>query len=169
MQCTQQQCKEQTYNFHDLATHPTTLGDLSLSEQQDQRRNESAAIKSQHLATLSTIQGVYPSSKAEGICRLIYENVNGLTPCLDKNNKLMKLCNMIEDMQVDIVGICEHRINFAHKDVLSGPRQLFQRKATMQATAGHNVHENIGRIQELGWQLPDFVTIKMTVIYRKKG
>jgi len=34
--------------------------------------------------------------------------------------------------------------------VVSGPRQLFRQEAALLATAGHNVHENVGSIQEGG-------------------
>ncbi len=88
-------------------------------------------------------------TKAEGIHRIIYKNVNGFQPWLKRNPKLMKFCNIIDELQADIVGICEHRINFAHEQVVNGLRQLFQREASIATIAGFNRHENMARIQAM--------------------
>ncbi len=97
---------------------------------------------------MTSTHGVFPSKKAEGICRIVYKNVNGLQPHLDQNNKLMKLCDVINKLQAGIVRLCEHRNNFAHAQVVSGPWQMFQQEATIQAIAGHNIYENVGPRQE---------------------
>lgn len=62
----------------------------------------------------------------------------------------MKLCNVIDDFQAYNMGIFEHQINFAHGQVVSGPRQMFQLDTTLLMTVGHNIHDNFGCIQEGG-------------------
>jgi hypothetical protein len=57
------------------------------------------------------IHGVAPASKAEGVIRLIYENVNGISNKLSKNDKVEKAKEIINDLEVDIVACNEHRLN----------------------------------------------------------
>ncbi len=114
------------------------------------RSDEQAAAEKARNTALFQVQGNYPSTKSEGICRVVYENVNGLQPRIHNNPKLMKLCDIIDELEADIVGMCEHRINFAHKKVVNGPRQLFQREAHLVTIAGYNKNENVAQIQEGG-------------------
>ncbi len=62
----------------------------------------------------------------------------------------MKFCNIIDELQANIVGNCEQRINFGHDLVVNGLCQLFQREAMLLATAGYNCHKNMGPVQEGG-------------------
>lgn len=78
----------------------------------------------------------------------------------------MKLCDIIDELQANIVGICEHCINFAHKDVVSGARQLFQWEASLLTATGHNVHEKVGRVQEGGTMM---LAIDKVTQYKKTG
>ncbi len=126
------------------AKPPTPMEELPLTTQQDLWYNELSSIESQWVTALTSTHGVYPSMKADGIWWIIFKNLNGLQPWLDKNNKLIKLCDMIDKLQADVVGLCKNRINFAHASVVSGPRQMFQQEATIQSTAGHNIHKNVG-------------------------
>ncbi len=114
-------------------------------------------VKKEHQDVLSAAQqeiyqtqGTFPNRKAEGIRRLLYENINGLQPRLTNNDKLMKLSDIIHNLQADICCFAEHRINFGHRTVTNGPGQLFRRDAVISTTAGHNTHENISRVQEGG-------------------
>ncbi len=122
----------------------------SIADSQELLYAESQGVQQAGDNEIYQFHGVYPSSKAEGICRIIYENVNGLQSSLTNNNKLMKLCDTIDLLQADIVGIMEHRINFRHPDVVNGPKQMFQREMALSAVGGHNIHECVGRVQEGG-------------------
>jgi hypothetical protein len=56
------------------------------------------------------IHGVAPASKPEGVIRLIYENVNGISNRLSNNNKVKKAKEIIDELEVDIVAYKEHHL-----------------------------------------------------------
>jgi hypothetical protein len=58
---------------------------------------------------------VAPSQKAEGIVRLVYENVNGLRAQHGGNQKLSKLKVVLDDLEADIFAFNEHKNNLKHK------------------------------------------------------
>ena len=100
------------------------------------------------------VHGSAPKSKGEGITRLIYENVNGLNNRLCDNEDVEKAKEIHDFLEVDIVAYNEHRLNMAHKSNVNGFNQLFKGgEAAIQSVVAHNVHENIGRIQEGGTSL----------------
>ena len=100
---------------------------------------------------LTTVHGVAPGKKQEGIGRLILENVNGLSTRISGNEKLEKGKALIDDLEPDIVAITEHRINHKHKKNRNGLRQMFDGgEADIRAIQAHNVHENVSKVQEGG-------------------
>jgi hypothetical protein len=56
-----------------------------------------------------------PPKKAEGTIRLIYENINGLSNRTIKNEKLDRARAIHDDLEVDIVAYCKHRLNMRHR------------------------------------------------------
>ena len=102
---------------------------------------------------LLSVHGVAPGSKAEGIVRLIYENLNGLNSRMSDDEKLDKARELIHDLEADIVCYNEHRLNLMHKDNKNGFSQLFRGgEADIRTIAAHNRHEGkeVGRVQEGG-------------------
>jgi hypothetical protein len=102
---------------------------------------------------LLSVHGVARGTKAEGIVRLIYENLNGLNSRMSENEKLEKARELIHDLEADIVCYNEHRINLMHRDNKNGFSQLFRGgEADIQTIAAHNRHEGkeVGRVQEGG-------------------
>ncbi len=100
------------------------------------------------------IHSFAPPKKAEGNVRLIYENVNRLNTHLQDNEKLEKMKEIHDKHEINIAAYCEHKINFKHKRNVNGFNQLFKGgKAPIQSIAAHNVHENVGRIQQGGTSL----------------
>jgi hypothetical protein len=100
---------------------------------------------------VSLVHGVSPGWKQDGICRLIYENVNGLDIHHMDHPKIIKARKLHNNLEVDIVAYNEHRLNMQHKDNQIGFNQIFfGREADIKSTVVHNVHENIGHIQEGG-------------------
>lgn len=102
---------------------------------------------------LLQVHGLAPSTKQEGVVRIIYENLNGLHARLSNNDKLDKAKQVIDELEADIVCYNEHRLNLAHKDNKSGISQLFSGGETeVRAVAAHNKHEAriAGRVQEGG-------------------
>lgn len=93
---------------------------------------------------------MHPNMKAEGIWCIVYENVNSIKPILSNNSKLIKFCDMIDNLQAIIVSVCKHEINILHSTVVNSQQQLFQWEATIQAVEGHNTHKTVGWVQEGG-------------------
>ncbi len=118
--------------------------ELSIADSQELLYAESQGVHQAEDCKIYQLHGVYPSSKAKGICWIIYKNVNSLQSSLTNNNKLMKLCDTINQLQADIVGYTEHKINFRHPDVVNSQKQMFQQEAALSAVGGHNIHECMG-------------------------
>jgi len=103
---------------------------------------------------LLEVHGVAPRKKADGIVRLIYEDVNELNSRMTDNEKLNKIRDVIDELEVDIAAFNEHRMNLRHKDNRNGFSQLFRGgEADIRSVAANNVHENVGRVQEGGTAL----------------
>ncbi len=71
------------------------------------------------------IHGTAPKSKGEGVIRLIYENVNGLSNRLSDNEKVGWAKEIHDTLKVDIVAYNEHRLNMGHKLNINGFNQSF--------------------------------------------
>ncbi len=99
------------------------------------------------------VHGVVPGRKADGVVRLIYENLDGLSNKISGNEKLEKEKGIIDDLEADLVCLNEHKQNLMHKDNTNGFSQLFQGgEAEVRSVAAHNRHEGrqAGRTQEGG-------------------
>ncbi len=128
----------------------------SATEQQERRRVREAVVSDNVLR----IHGTAPGSKGEGITRLIYENVNGLSNRITDNEKLERAKDLQDELEVDISAYNEHRLNMAHRQNINGFNQLFKGgKAAVRSAVAHNVHENIGKVQEGGTSLLMFGAI----------
>jgi hypothetical protein len=90
----------------------------------------------------------------EGTVHLIYENINGLNTRMKDNEKLEKMRKLHDDLEVDKAAYCEHKINYQHKKNANGFNQLFRGgEAEICSIVAHNVHENVGKIQQGGTSL----------------
>ena len=99
------------------------------------------------------VHGVAPGTKAEGVVRLIYENLDGLANRIGGNEKLEKAKSIIDDLEADLVCYNEHKQNLMHKDNKNGFSQMFKGgEAEVRSVAAHNSHEGrvVGRYQEGG-------------------
>lgn len=124
-------------------------------EQQDQeaRRVERRECAGLHKSLVET-HGIRLGTKQEGVCRLMYENINGLPSHITGNGRLDKAKKLIDEFQPDIVAYNEVRINWKHRQVVHGLGKMFQGGGTeVRAVTGHNVHENISKTQEGGTAL----------------
>jgi hypothetical protein len=100
------------------------------------------------------IHGFAPPKKAEGNVCLIYENINRLNTRLRDNEKVERMKEIHDKLEIDIAAYCEHKINFRHRRNVNGFNQLVKGgKALIQSIVAHNVHENVGRIQRGGTSL----------------
>ena len=99
------------------------------------------------------VHGVAPGTKAEGVARLVYENLDGLANKIGGNEKLEKAKSIIDDLEADLVCYNEHKQNLMHKDNKNGFSQMFKGgEAEVRSVAAHNSHEgrSVGRYQEGG-------------------
>jgi hypothetical protein len=123
---------------------------LAITEHQERIRVMELGISEEVLQ----VHGVAPQRKGEGVIRLIYENVNGLSSKLSDNEKVEKAKEIHNELEVDIVAYNEHRLNMRNRRNVNGFNQLFKGgEAALQSVVAHNVHENIGRVQEGGTSL----------------
>jgi hypothetical protein len=101
---------------------------------------------------LLQIHGLAPNTKQHGIFRIMGENCNGLNNSIRGNGKIAKALDIKEELNVDCLLYCEHRLNFKHKENKNDLKQMFQRELACPALAAHNVHEGktAGRVQEGG-------------------
>ena len=121
---------------------------LVLREHQEQNSVMELGISEEVLP----VHGV--ASKDGGMVRLIYENMNGLSNKLSNNDKVDKAKEIHDNLEVDIVAYNEHRLNMHDRRDVNGFNQLFKGgEAALQSVVAHNVHENIGRVQEGGTSL----------------
>jgi hypothetical protein len=77
------------------------------------------------------IHGFAPPKKAEGIVRLIYENVNGIKNQLSNNNKVEQMQAIHDDLEVNLASYCKHKLNMKHKRNVNGFNQ-FLKEASLQ-------------------------------------
>ncbi len=100
------------------------------------------------------VHGYAPPKKAEGTVRLIYENVNRFCNRLCGNEKVERVKEIHDELEVDITAYCEHKLNMKHKKNVNCFNRLFKGgKAAIHSIVSHNVHENIGRVQQGGTSL----------------
>ena len=123
----------------------------------DQARGETRA--EEHARVLEAVgegllqtHGIAPNSKQEGIFRMMCENANGFHNRISGNQKIAKALDIKEDLDIDCLLYCEHRLNLRHQSNVNDIKQMFQREIACTAVAAHNVHEwkQAGRVQEGG-------------------
>ena len=101
---------------------------------------------------LMQVHGTAPNTKQQGIFRILGENCNGFDNRIGGNNKIAKVLEIKEDLDIDCLLYCKHRLNFRHKDNKNDLKQMFQQELASTAVGVHNVHEAkiAGRVQEGG-------------------
>ncbi len=129
---------------------------LALTEQQEGNRVMGLGVPEEVLL----IHGAAPATKPKGVIRLIYENANGISNKLCNNEKVEKAKELHDNIKVDIVAYNEHRLNIQVQQNVNGFNQLFKGgEADIRSVVAHNVHENLGRVQERGTSLMAFGSI----------
>jgi hypothetical protein len=96
--------------------------------------------------------GIAPNSKQAGIFRMLCENANGFNNRISGNQKIAKALDIKDDLDIDCLLYCKHRLNLHHKSNVNDFKQMFQREIACTAVAAHNVHEwqQARRVQEGG-------------------
>ena len=118
----------------------------------DTRAEEHAQVLEAVEEGLLQTHGIPPNSKQEGIFRMLCENTNGFNNRISGNHKIAKALDIKDDLDIDCLLYCEHRLNLRHKSNVNDFKQMFQREIACSAIAAHNVHEwrQAGRVQEGG-------------------
>jgi hypothetical protein len=139
---------------------------LALTEHQEQNRVMELEVSEEALQ----VHGVAPPSKGKGVVRLIYDNLNGLSNKLSNNNKVDKAKEIHDDLEIDIIACNKHRLNMHDRRNINGFNQLFKGgKAALQSVVVHNVHENMGRVQEGGTSLVLFGSLTEQLNHDQTG
>ena len=87
--------------------------------------------------------------------RLLYENLNRISPNVIGNHKTKKVMSIIDDMEIDLFAFNEHKINFHHRDnKRCGLGNLFNGGESLTKGVGghikHPVAKTLGRRMEGG-------------------
>ena len=90
--------------------------------------------------------------KAEGTTRLMYENVDGLQNRIGGNDKLQKCKDLVDELEVDLLAINEHKMRIGHKLNRNGLSQMFNGGETeIRSVIGGNTHKKGGsKVQQGG-------------------
>jgi hypothetical protein len=95
-----------------------------------------------------------PPKKSEGTVRLVYKNVNRFDNRLCCNQKVERSKEIHNELKVDVAAYCEHKLNMRHKKNGNGFNQLFKGgEVVVQTIVAHNLHENVGKVQQGGTSL----------------
>ncbi len=139
---------------------------IALSEQHERNRVTELGVPEEVLRT----HGVAPTSKAEGVVWLIYENANGINNKWSNNDKVEKAKGIVDELEADIVAYNEHQLNMQDQQNVNGFNQLFKGgEAANQSVVAHNLHENIGKIQEGGINLMAIGTLTEYIEHDQPG
>ncbi len=98
------------------------------------------------------VHEIAPNTKQQGIFQIMGENCNGFNNRIGGGEKIAKVLDIKEDLDVGCLMYCKHHINFRHKDNKNDLKQMFQHKLACTAVSAHNIHEAkvAGRVQEGG-------------------
>jgi hypothetical protein len=149
-----------------LDTSRLLLGSENETEQQEIRQIYGVQVPEEILQ----VHGYAPPKKAEWTVQLIYENVNGFCNQLSGNEKVDKAREIHDDLEVNIAAYCEHKLDMKHKKNGNGFNQLFKGgEAAVQSIVAHNVHENIGRVQQVGTSFLLFSRLTKQLDHNESG
>jgi hypothetical protein len=76
------------------------------------------------------------------------KNANRFNNRISGNQKTAKALDIKEDLGIDCLLYCEHRLNLQHKENVNDFKQIFQWEIACTAIAAHNVHkrQQAGRV-----------------------
>ena len=72
------------------------------------------------------VHGVSPRKKGEGVTRVIHKNPNGFNSQINRNEKLEKAKNIIDELEADVVEYSENRLNCEHKNNINRFSYMFR-------------------------------------------
>jgi hypothetical protein len=128
------------------------VADIKEEEKETTKADEHQKVMEAVNEGLMQVHGSAPNSKQDGVFRIMCKNTNGLDNRISGNNKLAKALDIKDELDIDCLMYCKHRLNLRHKDNKNDFKQMFQREIACTAVAAHNIHESkhAGRVQEGG-------------------
>ncbi len=128
------------------------MADIKEEEKETTKADEHQKVMEAVNEGLMQVHGSAPNSKQDGVFRIMCKNTNGLDNRISGNNKLAKALDIKDELDIDCLMYCKHRLNLRHKDNKNDFKQMFQREIACTAVAAHNIHESkhAGRVQEGG-------------------
>jgi hypothetical protein len=75
---------------------------------------------------LLQVHGLALNTKQPGIFQIMGKNCNGFNKKNGGNNKIAKALDIKDELDIDCLLYCEHRINFRHKNNKNDLKQMFQ-------------------------------------------
>ncbi len=116
------------------------------------------------------VRSLAPPCKAEGTLQLIYKNMKGLSNRMCNIKKLEKARAIHNELEVDIAAYCKHQLNMKHCSNCNGFYQLFKGgEAAIQSIVAHNVHKNVGHMQQGGTRVIMFGPITEQIDHERCG
>ncbi len=94
-------------------------GQIKESERGDEETtadNEHKRVMKAVGGDLLQVHGIASNTKQPGIFWLIGENCNGFNNRIGGNSKIAMTLDTKEELDIDCLMYCKHRINFRHKD-----------------------------------------------------
>jgi hypothetical protein len=116
------------------------------------------------------VHGYTPPTKAEGTVRLKYKNVKGINNRMCNNEKLERMREIHDKLEVNIAAYSKHQLNMKNKNNCSSFNQLFKGdEAVVHSVIAHNVHENFGMVQQGGTSLIMFGPLTDQLDFNENG
>jgi hypothetical protein len=171
---------DMSWRYNTDNTHPSwsidETGTLDVSNLDMCKENDVLQHKTRELNAISVpdevlhIHGFAPPTKAKGTVRVIYENLNGLNTHMKDNYKVERMRELHNELEIDIAAYCKHKINYKHKKNVNSFNQLFKGgEAAIHSIVAHNVHKNVGKIQQGGTSLVMFGHTMQQIEGNKSG
>jgi hypothetical protein len=105
----------------------------STAREREESNSADQAVKDEHRQVSKAVEegllqthGTAPNTKQQGIFCIIEENCNGLNNRIGGNEKITKALEIKEDLDIDCLMYCKHRLNFKHKENKNNLKQMFQ-------------------------------------------
>jgi hypothetical protein len=126
--------------------------DIKEEEKETTKADEHQKVMEAVNKELMQVHGSAPNSKQNGVFWIMCKNANGLNNRISSNNKIAKALDIKDELDIDCLMYCKHRLNLRHKDNKNDFKQMFQREIACNTAVLHNIHEskNMGRVQEGG-------------------
>jgi hypothetical protein len=138
-----------------------TLSSFEADSKERERESQARLLEETMVKELNDkvleIHGMVPEEKAEGVIRLLHQNVNGSNRRFSNKTKVENAKELHDELEANLVAYNEHKINLKHKLKKLGFNQLFWgREIKVHSIVVHNVHQCKGRVQESGMSLMAF-------------